>query len=453
MTSGLAFQIAFAVAVVAVAGSLFVAGRERASARSLEIVAGLMAAGAVAAWVVFALDPGAGLGVAAAGLAVCAVAELLARRLRPSIARGRQIEAELEVAKASLAEVIEREAASRAAELERTLARARADSVSLLAEEERRIAEERRRAVVEREEEASSRLAAALASTQERVERRLGEWNRDLDRAQQAFATQVARLGERQRQLLAEAQTRVAANAERLEAESEEQRAALLRLRQEVARAAQEAVTAATGELEAAAIERRRALEELGDRLRKREQALGEQIEREEAEAVRRIQAGFADVERRQVEQLERVVARAASSFSDATAQQFADSIKSAREDAARRLSRELDRAVQSFAREASSVLAERLAHVGDAGAQRVEKRLSQTMAGIERQRDEFVAAFEQRVGETEDEYRRRFDRLIADLEAERGVLRERLEEVARRMDEVVAQANERLAALQGLRI
>ena len=101
-------------------------------------------------------------------------------------------------------------------------------------------------------------------------------------------------------------------------------------------------------------------------------------IEREEADATRRIQAGFADVERRQLEQLERILARATSSYSDAATQQFADTVRSSREAAAVRLSRELDRAVQAFAREAQTVLADRLAQVGDAGAQRLERRQAQ---------------------------------------------------------------------------
>ncbi len=186
--------------------------------------------------------------------------------------------------------------------------------------------------------------------------------------------------------------------------------------------------------------------------MRRHEEALAEHIEREQAEATRRIQAGFEEVERRQVEQLERVVSRAAASFSDAAAKQFSDAIKSAREDAARRLARELDRAVQAFAREASSVLAERMAHVGDAGAQRVEKRLSQISAGLERQRDEFLEAFERRFLEAEAELRRHFEGVVADTEAERAVLRARLEEIARRVDELVVAANERLSALEGLR-
>ena len=95
-------------------------------------------------------------------------------------------------------------------------------------------------------------------------------------------------------------------------------------------------------------------------------------IEREELDVAKRIQGRFADVERRQLETLERQTDQAAGRFAEAAALQFDTAVKSAREDAARRLARELDRAVHMFAREAESVLAERLAQVADSGTQRV---------------------------------------------------------------------------------
>jgi hypothetical protein len=96
---------------------------------------------------------------------------------------------------------------------------------------------------------------------------------------------------------------------------------------------------------------------------------------------------------------------------------------------------------VQSFAREAERVLAERLAHVGDAGAQRLEKRLSTVTAGLERQRAEAIAGFEERLTAAEQELRRRLDGLAADAEAERAVLEARLHDLARRIEETIARA------------
>src|SRR5437764_15424533 len=126
---------------------------------------------------------------------------------------------------------------------------------------------------------------------------------------------QLNQLAQRQRQLISDAEMRIAADAERLEAESEQQRAGLVRLRDELARAIQEAVTTGNAELETHAAQRRRALHELNERIRKRERSLTEQIDREEGEAMARIQSSFADVERRQVEQLQRVLDRATTTY------------------------------------------------------------------------------------------------------------------------------------------
>ena len=384
-------QAGFAAAAVVVGASLAAALRGGIGAKSIAALATLIGVGAVAAWVSFALDPSRAVAIAAVGLTVAAAIEGTLVRVRRSLARARRVDDEAAQAERRLRELVERETAAHAAELERTLARARAESTSLLLDEERRIAEARRQDVATREEQAGAHLSEALAQTQRRVERRLAEWGEDLERAQQGLAAQIARLADRQKQLLTEVETRMRGDAERVEGEADELRSIVAKLREELARAAEETAAAAQAELETTQGERRRALHELNERLRRRERALRDQVEREEAEAVRRIQASFADVERRQVEQLERAVARSASSYADAAAQQFADAIKAQREDAARRLARELDRGVQAYAREAERVLAERLSQVGDAGAQRLEKRLNGIAAGLERQREEFV--------------------------------------------------------------
>jgi hypothetical protein len=108
-------------------------------------------------------------------------------------------------------------------------------------------------------------------------------------------------------------------------------------------------------------------------------------------------------VERRQVEQLERVVKRAAATYSDEAAMQFSAVVKRSREDAARRLSRELERAVEVFARQAG-VRARRAP-----GACRrrwcasVSSTGSQTpTAALEQRRDERLAAVDGRIAELE---------------------------------------------------
>ena len=191
---------------------------------------------------------------------------------------------------------------------------------------------------------------------------------------------------------MAEAESRLELDTERLDAASEAQRERLTALETQFSRAADELSQSSQEQLEAHERERRRALHEVAERLRQRERELRERVAAEEAEAIQRIQAGFADTERRQLDQLKRVVERTADSFSEAISKQFADAIRRARDDAAQRLSRELDRAVNHFAKEAQGVLAERLAHVADAGGQRLERRLSEIGSTLEHERDELVA-------------------------------------------------------------
>jgi hypothetical protein len=432
-------QILFAAAAAITALTLLAVAFDRIQRRQLLALAVLTGIAAVAGWIAFGFQPGREIAVAAGGLTVAFVAQLAAVKLRDLLRNARRVDEQLARAQGRMNSMVAREAEERSVELERTLARARADSASILAEQERRIAEERRAAAAERSHAAEDELGKALTAAQQQVEVRLVAWTDDLERAQRGVTDQLAQLAQRQKQLIAEAEARMATDAERLEGESEQQRATLVRLRDELARASQEAIAAGSAELDGYASERRRSLHELNERIRKRERQLTELIEREETEATRRIQAGFADVERRQLEQLERILSRTTSSYSDAATQQFADTIKSSREAAAVRLSRELDRAVQAFAREAQTVLADRLAQVADAGAQRLERRQAQVAAGLDRQRSEAIEAFESRLLQAEQELRRRLDTLGADVEAERAVLDARLRELAKRIDETFA--------------
>jgi uncharacterized phage infection (PIP) family protein YhgE len=432
-------QIVFAVTAVVTAASLAAAAFDRIGRRPLILLAAAIGAAAVAGWVAFVIRRDAALAVVAGGMTLAFAAELLAVRLRDLVRAAGRFDEQLARAQSRLHALVAQEAEERAAELERVLALARADSTSLLAEQERRIAEERRAATAERSRAAVDELGEALTKAQQQIEARFNAWNDDLERAQHAVVEQLAQLAQRQKQLISEAEARIAANAERLEAESEQQRAGLVRLRDDLARATQETVAAGASELDTFAAERRRALHELNERMRRRERQMAELIEREETDAMRRIQAGFSEVERKQIEQLDRILQRATSSYSDAAAQQFADTVRGTREAAATRLSRELDRAVQAFAREAQTVLAERLSQVGDAGAQRLERRLTQVTESLERQRGEAMVNFEGRLMQAEQDLRRRLDSLAADTEAERAVLEARLRELARKIDEALA--------------
>lgn len=358
-------------------------------------------------------------------------------RRRKRAERLADVEAELDRARDELTRLIREETEQRAAELQRLMARERADSLSKLQEEERRISEERRRLVAEQERKAITELTAGLAEAQQRVADRLASWSADLDRTKQSLTAELGKLRERQKVLVAEAESRIETDREKIDEVGEFQAAAFAKLREELQHAVDAAAASVRAELEAHAAEGRRAGDEMAQRLKARDKRLLERIEREEMDVAKRIQGRFADVERRQFEALERQTDQAASRFAEAAALQFDSAVKNAREDAARRLARELDRAVHMFAREAESVLAERLAQVADVGTQRVEKRLRQVTAGLERQRDEFIASLQRKLSHLELELRERMRGLADEAEAERAALDRRLQELTRRADEI----------------
>ena len=426
-------DLIFAAGVVLAALALSGAALRRASTSALVAVTTLEAAAAVGVWVAFALRHDRSLAVSAAGLTVCTFAAVAALLLRRALTRVAAMDARLAEAQADLLASVEREKASLGKELQLTLARARADSRSLLEEQERQIAEERRTLVSQWEHDATSALGDKLNHVQAQIEQRLAGWSQDLDRIAEATKLRIGELEQRQQQVLREIELRLTSDSERLSAESEEQRAGVARLRTELQRTVDDALALASSELDVHAAERRRALHELEERMARRERELTEQAQREEIDAVQRVKAGFEDVSRRQIEQLERAVDRAVASHADEAAQRFAQLVKTSREDAAKRLARELERAVSTFSREAETVLAERLAHVGDAGAQRLEHRVSNVGKELERRHDELVAAQDQRLSELESEMRRRIEDLRSDVEAERGVLEARLQEILRR--------------------
>jgi len=424
-----------------VVAALALAGAALRLTRTSVLVAAttVEATAAVGVWVAFALRHDRSLAVAAAGLTACTLATAASVLLSRALKRVGAMDDRLAEAQADLLATVEREKTGLGKELQLTLARARADSRSLLEEQERQIAEERRTLVAQWEHDATAALTDKLMHVQALVEQQLAGWSQDLDRIAEATKMRIAELEQRQQQVLREIELRLTADAERLSAESDEQRAGVARLRTELNRTLDEALGTVRNELDVHAAERRRALHELEERMARRERELTEQAQREEVEAKQRVRAGFEDVSRRQIEQIERAVDRAVASHADEAAQRFALLVKTSREDAAKRLARELDRAVSTFSREAETVLAERLAHVGDAGAQRLEHRVSNVGKELERRHEELVAAQDLRLSELESEMRRRIEDLRSDVDAERGVLEARLQELLRRFASAAA--------------
>jgi uncharacterized protein YukE len=378
------------------------------------------------------------IAAACVGLLALAGSVLVLRKVR---AHQQLLEREIERGKGSFDEVVAREVQQRAVELEQTLARQRADSLSHLAEEGRKIADERRRDVLERERDAGTRLGEQLTEVQRSVELRLTDWASDVEQLQEGLNEELRRIEARQRQLMTETEAKIGKAAEGVQGQVDEQRQLLTRLRSELAGSAQQLMQSANAELEQHAAERRRALHEVAERLRKRERDLHEIAEREANDAAQRVQISIGDVERRQVEQLQRIVGRETQRFAEAATQQFDTQIKTAREEAARRLSRELDLAVERFSREAEGVLTERLNHVSDAAAARVEERLARLRSGLERQRDDALQSLEDRAHQVEASLRERLHEIATDAEAERAILDARMHDLSRRLDELATRA------------
>jgi uncharacterized protein YukE len=374
--------------------------------------------------------------VVAAGLAsIALVACVLV--LRKVKSHERLLDRTVERGRTAFDEIVKQEIERRASELEMTLARARADSMSQLADEERRIAEERRRDVAERERDATGRLGEQLMQAQAAVDQRLVDWQSDVEKLKQGLDEELKRIEARQSQLMADVESKIGQDAEALNADIEEQRNVIARMRADLKRAADEVAQQANTELDQHATERRHALHDVADRLRRRERDLQELVEREGNEAVQRIQLALGDIERRHVEQLQRTVSRDTTRYAEAAALSFDTAIKAAREEAARRLSRELDLSVERFAREAEGVLTERLNAVTEAAASRVEERLSRLRSALERQRDEALVSLEDRAHQVESSLRERLREIAADAESERAVLDGRLHELGRRLDEL----------------
>ncbi len=303
----------------------------------------------------------------AVGAAAAAVSALRGARKRFT-----SLEDEFERGRRGFAAAVELEAGQQQTALSEAMAFARSEALSLLAVEERRITEERRREVAQHEREAGAKLSAALAQTQRSVEQRFAEWGTHLTGLQQSLAGNLERIGQRQQQLAVEVEARISEESERFQTAIDEHRGRLAKLRDDLERSVQEVAHAAAADLDAHVAERRRALQEVAERLHRREQEIQEQIAHEQDEASQRVAAQVQDVEHRQVEQLRRVVAREAQQTAVRAAQEFDTTIRGAREEASRRLARQLDIAVERFSREAEAVLSERV----DAELRNVEARL-----------------------------------------------------------------------------
>jgi len=288
-------------------------------------------------------------GCLAVAVIVAAGLWLALRRARAAATASDQL---VENARRAVREAVAAETAAHTEEIRRVLARERAETASLLVADERRLAEERRAAFEARERGTAERLVEEIARTERRLEERLRGFTDDLDRAQRHLEAQLARLQQRNRQAIADVEARLEAEASELGSTADEQKKTVLRLREELERAAGQAVTEALDELESQTLERRRAIEEITERLRAREAAVADSIEKAETDVRARLDVVLVEWERRQTDRLERVTEREVERHAQVAMLALDERLREAREEASTRLRRELDRAVELLVRE-----------------------------------------------------------------------------------------------------
>jgi len=316
--------------------------------------------------------------------AVVVVVVFLALALRRVRLRAAPTDALVADARRAVRAASEEEAAVQAEQLRVVVARAHADALSAYVADERRLSDQRRGELAVRERELSDRLAETLAEVERRVEERLRAWEADLERAQRALDGAVGALEQHARQRIAEVEARIDAEAAELGLTVDQQRAAAVRLREELETTARDALSEALDELQLQADDRRRAIDDLAERLRLHEHAVAEQVDRAEGEARTRIEAAFAELERRQVEHLERASAREVDRLSEAGALEFENRMRAIREEAASRLREELDRNTESFLRRADLLIAEQFQQSVDAALRRLENRILEVARQLE---------------------------------------------------------------------
>ena len=323
--------------------------------------------------------------ILAAALAATVVLVLVfAVAYRRARAHAAQVEELVSAARRAIRGAAEEETAAQLEQLRIAVSRAHADSLSAYATEERKLADEHRGELAVKERELSDQLAETLAGVEHRVEERLHAWEADLERAQRALEGEVAALEQHQRQRMTDVEARIDAEAGELGTTIDQQRAAAISLREELEQTAREALTEALEELQSQAADRRRAIEDIAERLRQREHALNEQVDNAESEARARLEIASAELERRQLEHLERALAREVDRLAESGGLEFENRMRAIREEAADRLQSELDRMSEAFLRRADVLIASQFQQAADTATQRLGDRIAESARRLE---------------------------------------------------------------------
>lgn len=416
------FQLAFAAAFGVVGLSLVALLLGRATPHNLLWLTALLVLGGLACLAALAANLITDWGetepivLGAAGFGAAAIAEGGLYALARGLGRLREQEVIVRRGEEHIAALLEASAEERGVELEQTLARERANASHLLGQQERKLTHERRDLIARQADRARAELADSIEQVQERLEQRLAAWAADLDRGQRALEARLNELARRQADAISAYDARLTADSEHLKTLTEEQQAAVTRLRSELQQVGKAILEEGRSEMEAHSAERTKALEELTSRFRQAERDLREHLEREQGEATERITSGFSDIERRQRENLQRGLERSATRLTEDAERRFHGQIKQSREQSAQRLSHELDKQMEQFARRAEKEISDRIGEAAQDAAGRLERRIHD----ITRQ-----------------------------AEAQHEVSGERLRAITERLDEALSRAEARIASFE----
>ncbi len=353
----------------------------------------------------------------------------------------RSVEDESALILDQLDDMLAANAAQRAKELEQTLARERAETIHLVTEEERRIRDERRIEVSREAELAGNELIESVTSNQQRLEHRLAAWSSDLERAQQQLKARLEELIRQQAEALKDHESRLNVQASEVSSLEEEQNVAIARVRAELDRAIVDAAETAKVEIEAHATERRKALHEVGERLRARERAMREQVDREEVEVRAQLSGEIADVERRALEQLDRLMDRAVLRLSEDAERRFDAQLRDAREKTADRLSRELELSMETFTRSAEKEVAARISEAAQSSALKLQRQIDDVVRAAEAQTsisNERIQALTERLERSLDAAHGRLTEFEANVELELSAKLGEIERTLRAAEQTV---------------
>ncbi len=228
------------------------------------------------------------------------------------------------------------------------LQRERANAGHALSQQERKLTIERRDMVARQADRARAELASAIEQIQEQLEQRLTAWAADLDRGQRGLEARLNALAQRQAEAIKayEARSPPTPTTSRTATEEQQTGAGPAPRRARAGRA--RVVRGGPGRDRGVRGGEPPRSSPRSAKLREQERSVREQIEREEADAITRIQASFETSSGGSAQSLERSLERATQRLVEEAERRFDTQIKESREKSAQRLSHELERRCSS---------------------------------------------------------------------------------------------------------